>query len=175
MNIIKSIALAGSLALQSASSPASAANVYGFGSIDTNLGPPLESVDTEYEDSDVLDVANTVQLNGSQAGGNIPVGNKDLSFFGDAQFGRLAAASRIGGQVPASPDLSTSVDLSMGFHGDPIPGATFTSTSGYDYITAPVPEPETWALMLAAVATLGRAAPTRGSTPGGFDLPIFDR
>jgi hypothetical protein len=324
LNIIKSIALASALAFQSAWSPASAANVYGFGSIDTNLPVPLESFNAEYEDSDFLDVAKTVQLNGSQAGGNIPVGNKDLSYRGDAQFGRLAATSHIGGQVPSSPDLSTSVDVSMGFsdqiapqnlnpltgnnlrldvalsgemtgygaddaamgklttaqlsiritdldstvavglasvtfawfgesffvtntsenttprfvpypgeepgftpnptpgpprrffgargyidipldagnpilsfgepfvlevdvsassscgnevpqclaitdfgvaridnarlvdqNGDPIPGATFTATSGYDYITAPVPEPEAWSLMLAAIATLG--------------------
>jgi hypothetical protein len=115
VNIIKSIALASSLAFQSAWSPASAANVYGFGSIDTNLGSPLESFDAEYEDSDFLDVAKTIQLNGSQAGGNIPVGSKGLSYFGYARFGRLAATSHIGGQVPASPDLSTSVMVSMGF------------------------------------------------------------
>jgi hypothetical protein len=39
-------------------------------------------------------------------------------------------------------------------NGDPIPGASFTSASGYDYVTAPVPEPQAFASMLAAVAAL---------------------
>jgi hypothetical protein len=115
VSIFKPIALASALAFQSAWSPASAANVYGIGSIDTNLGFPLESFDADYEAPDFLDVAKIIQLNGSEAGGNIPVGNKSLSYFGDARFGRLSARSHIGGQVPASPDLSTSVQVSMGF------------------------------------------------------------
>ena len=41
-------------------------------------------------------------------------------------------------------------------NGDPIPGASFTSASGYDYITAPVPEPHAVALTLEAVATPGQ-------------------
>jgi hypothetical protein len=348
VSIFKPIALASALAFQSAWSPASAANVYGIGSIDTNLGFPLESFDADYEAPDFLDVAKIIQLNGSEAGGNIPVGNKSLSYFGDARFGRLSARSHIGGQVPASPDLSTSVQVSMGFsdqiavqnlnplagnnlrldvalggemtgygatdnglsigkltsanfsiriadleytfvvgmadigfawfgpnflltntsqntsprftpypgeepgftqnptagppshffgtrgyidiplfyppflalgesfvlevdvtassscgnetpeclaitrfstaridnarlvdqNGDAIPGAIFTSTSGYDYVTAPVPEPETWALMLAAVGalgSLGNRAGRRARSALRFGLPISDR
>jgi hypothetical protein len=118
MNIIKSMMLASSVAFlfgEGSWSPASAANVGGNGSIDTDLPPPLESVSTDYEAPDFLDVAKTVQLNGSEAGGSIPVGSKALSYFGDAQFGRLGARSFIGGQVPSSPDLSTSVHVGMGF------------------------------------------------------------
>ena len=97
-------------------SPVGAAHVDGEGTIDTNLPPPLESVITEYEDPQSLDVAKSVQLDGSPGGGSIPVGNKVLSYSGQAQFGRLAATSHIGGQVPSSPDLSTSVSVRMGFH-----------------------------------------------------------
>jgi hypothetical protein len=79
MNRFQSIALTCALAFPCATgswSPASAANVWGAGSIATNLPPLLESTDAEYEDPEVLDVAKEVQLNGSEAGGNIPVGNK---------------------------------------------------------------------------------------------------
>jgi hypothetical protein len=38
--------------------------------------------------------------------------------------------------------------------GDPVPGASFDSASGYDYDVAPAPEPDAAALMLAAVATI---------------------
>jgi hypothetical protein len=39
-------------------------------------------------------------------------------------------------------------------NGDPVPGAPFDSTSGYDYDVAPVPEPEAGALMLASIVTI---------------------
>ncbi len=47
--------------------------------------------------------------------------------------------------------------------GHVVAAAGFTSASGYDYITppgsltatAPVPEPETWALMLAGIGVIG--------------------
>ncbi len=47
--------------------------------------------------------------------------------------------------------------------GNVVAAAGFTSASGYDYITppgsltatAPVPEPETWALMLAGIGVIG--------------------
>lgn len=99
-----------------ATAPAAlAANVDGGGSIDTNLPPPLQSFFADYEDSASLGIVKIIQLNGSAAGGSIPVGNKSLSYSGFARFGRLDVRSHIGGQVPASPDLSTFVGVNLGF------------------------------------------------------------
>ena len=96
-------------------SPALAANVEGEGTLDTNLPPPLQSDVTSYDAPDFLDVAHSVQVSGEQACSSSPLQDKFLSYSGQAQFGRLAVRSHIGGQLPC-PDLSTSVSVYMSFN-----------------------------------------------------------
>lgn len=57
-------------------------------------------------------------------------------------------------------------------NGSVVANASFTSESGYDYIsppgslvvvTAPIPEPETWALMLAGLGVIGALARRRNA------------
>ena len=77
-------------------------------------------------------------------------------------FVRASADSSCGNETPqclAITDFGNTARIEnariVDQNGDPVAGASFTSTSGYDYITAPVPEPQAWMLTLVAGAALG--------------------
>jgi hypothetical protein len=72
----------------------------------------------------------------------------------------VSAASSCGNEIPSCLAISRFFTVRIenarivDQFGDPVPGATFDSASGYDYDVAPAPEPDAAALTLAAVATL---------------------
>src|SRR6476469_5758669 len=82
------------------------AGVDGFGSISTNSGQS----DRAYESPDFLIVGRSVQSTGSPVG---ELGDKALAYHGEAQFGRLAATSHIGGNALGLDNLSTGVSLGL--------------------------------------------------------------
>lgn len=97
-----------------AGAPVRASEVSGYGTIDTNLSDPeFVSIETAYEDADLLDVRKIVQLSAEQIGA--PSETKLLDYLGQAQFGRLRARSLAGRLVFAVPELSTGVDILMEF------------------------------------------------------------
>ncbi len=93
--------------------PARAAEVYGFGSLSTNVSDPnLVSIETEYEHPELLDVRKIVELSSEDIEGT---GTKLLDYLGQAQFGRLRVRSLSGRLVFSVPQLSTGVDILMEF------------------------------------------------------------
>src|SRR5688572_29156235 len=87
---------------------ARAAKVDGYGSVG-NLGG---HADIAYEHPTFLHFARLAQLTSAQLGGG---GTAVMSYIGHAQFGRLGASSRVGGNHPTVPTLPMSSDLNTGF------------------------------------------------------------
>jgi hypothetical protein len=92
---------------------------------------------------------------------------QQVQLYGDIDIRTFASAGRVGTGYFAASDATVEAFDTAGFHIDVLsPGGSYTSLSGTNYatvVTAPVPEPATWMLLVAGMLMTGRLAHRRRS------------